>query len=278
MIKKILSNYYYAHVHESPFGYRLRKLINHAPVAELRPFNAKAAVSDLFVWRCDSEWDTDFELFNISSFIFPRDKAIEECDIIFFTENGKKISSARISLKPFERKTLHIREYLSGNEGVGTFAVFHHPNNIEKYVEQSSHLTERGYIGYRRRGETVKSFCHGNLQSLAQGESGKGFSYVAATGKPLRYYPQLIISDCDRAELIYTNPSPRSKALKINLYGRQQEEIDQINAIVPSCGVRVISIDNRDRKIHTFDNIGEIVMWRPIIKKFYQTHFDALHG
>lgn len=277
-IKKLLSGYYYAHLHDSALGYRMRRYIYNKPVAELRPFNEKAAVSDMFVWRCDHEWDTRFELFNISSFIFPADNIIERCNIIFFDENGKAIAETVVTLQPFEKVSLDPGAYINECTGVGTFAVFHHSDDVDKFSEYKSHITERGYVSYKREGDAIGSFCHGNLQSLSQGPDQKGFSYVAATSKPMRYHPQLILSDCNRVELIYTNPSPRAQPLKLHLFDKNNSVSGVINAIIPARGVRVINVDNADHAIHTFDNVGPIIMWRPVIKKYYKTHFDALHG
>lgn len=278
MIKKHLSKYYYEHIHGSALGFRLRRFIESAPIAELKPFNARAAISDLFVWRCDDTWETDFEIFNITSFVYPREMPEETCKIIFFDADGREFNRVEFTLAALERRTLKISEYLDGRTGFGTFSVFHHSDLSGRFSEHDSHLTERGYIGYRRKGDRLKSFCHGNLQSLSQAPGQKNYSYVAATTPPMRYYPQLILSDCQKAELIYTNPSAKARALQIGLFDRDSQKIDERNIIIPPRGARIITIDNSDGKIHTFDNRGGIVMWRPVIVKYYETHYDAMHG
>ncbi len=277
-LKKTLSKYYYSHVYETAIGCRLRQFIEDKPIAELRPFNSKAAISDLFVWRCDDVWETEFDLFNISSFVYPEEQPEEECRIILFDKDGRRMGSHSLTLAPFERRVLKLSDYLGSDRGVGTFAVFHHADCVSRYEACKTHLTERGYIGYRRRGDTLKSFCHGNLQALSQVPGQDGFSYVAATTAPMRYHPQLILSDSRMIELIYTNPSARSKALSINLFDKDSKKVSERHAIVPARSVRIIKIDNADRTIHTFDNTGGIVMWRPVIKKYYDTHFDVMHG
>jgi hypothetical protein len=278
MIKKHLSKYYYEHIHGSALGFRLRRFIESTPIAELKPFNAMAAISDLFVWRYDDEWDTEFEIFNITSFVYPAEKPEERCEIIFFDANGHEFNRLSLTLNTLERRTLKISDYLQNRRGIGTFSVFHHSNFSSRFAEQGSHLTERGYVAYRRKGDKLKSFCHGNLQSLAQAPGKKSYSYVAATTAPMRYHPQLILSDCRKIELIYTNPSAKPRPLEISLFDYNGKKTDNRNVIIPSRGVSIINIDNLDGKIHTFDNKGGIVMWRPVIVKYYKTHYDVMHG
>jgi hypothetical protein len=277
-IKKHLSKYYYEHVHGSALGFRLRRFIETAPIAELKPFNGLAAISDLFVWRQNDEWETEFELFNITSFVYPADMPEERCEMVFFDADGREISRQTLTLAPLERRTLKISDYLDGRQGVGTFSIFHHSALSPRFEARGSHLTERGYVGYRRKGTKLRSFCHGNLQSLSQAPDQKNYSYVAATTQPMRYHPQLILSDCRRAELIYTNPSSKARALEINFFDHDGHKISDQHIIVPARGVRLVGLDNTDGKIHTFDNKGAIVMWRPVIVKYYDTHFDVMHG
>lgn len=277
-LRKALSKYYYSHVYETALGCRLRRFIEKAPVAELRPFNKRAAISDLFVWRCDDEWETEFDLFNISSFVYPDQQPQEECRIIFFDKDGRCIGKHVLTLAPFERRVLKLSDYVGTDKEFGTFAVFHHSSCVSRYEDAKTHLTERGYIGYHRKGDVLKSFCHGNLQALSQGPAQEGFSYVAATTAPMRYHPQLILSDSAMIELIYTNPSSRSKALSVNLFDKDSQKVGERHVALPARSVRIIEIDNLDKAIHTFDNVGGIVMWRPVIKKYYDTHFDVMHG
>ena len=277
-LKKHLSKYYYEHVHGSALGFRLRRFVEAAPLAELKPFNGLSAISDLFVWRCNAEWETEFELFNITSFVYPADMPEERCEMVFFDADGREFNRHTLMLVPLERRTLKISDYLGDRQGAGTFSIFHHSSLSVRYQERGSHLTERGYVGYRRHGAKLKSFCHGNLQSLSKGPEQKNYSYVAATTQPMRYHPQLILSDCRRVELIYTNPSSGARAVEINLFDRSGQKIGDRHIIVPARGVRIIEIDNAEGDIHTFDNKGEIIMWRPVIKKYYETHFDVMHG
>jgi len=279
-LKKKLSAYYYGTVHPSALGYRLRRVLGGERLAEEKPFDPSAAVSDLFVWRCDDVWETEFDLFNLTSFLFADRDSNEPCDILLFDAAGKKVKEFSLTLEPMERRILILSSLLPpGISGAGTFSVFHHSPRAGELAARHSHLTERGYIGYRRRGDSLKSYCHGNLQSLSRTAGKGGHGYVAVTeAKPEVYYPQLILSDCDRAELVYTNPSSKARRICVRAYARDGRLLRSVNSLVPPCGVSILPLDNADRAIHTFDNIGDIAMWRPVIFKHTPVHFDAMHG
>lgn len=278
MIKKILSRLYYDHVHHSAFGYRFRHWRGQEPFIELKPYRSTSVVSDIFVWRCDEVWDTEFELFNITSFMFPADSIREICDLVFFDENGRIFKKEQIMLEPFEKKTLIIRNHVFPRTGTGGFSVFHHSGYENRFSAQKSHLTERGYIGYRRKGDRIKSFCHGNLQSLAHETGRKDYAYVTASKPNSKYYPQLIISDSPHIELVYTNPTHKKQKINLTFFDKSGKLGYTAKADIPPRGVKVISVPNPDMTLHTFENRGGITLWRPVIFKFYVSHFDAMHG
>ncbi|MBN8521973.1 MAG: hypothetical protein J0L77_08785 [Alphaproteobacteria bacterium] len=278
MIKKILSRLYYDHVHHSAFGYRFRHWRGHEPFIELKPYRSQAVVSDIFVWRCDDIWDTEFELFNVTSFMFPADSIKETCDLVFFDSAGHIFKKEKIILEPFERKTLNIRDYVSPRTSIGGFSVFHHSGHEHRFSAQKSHLTERGYIGYRRKGDQIKSFCHGNLQSLAHEKGRHDYAYVTASKPHSKYYPQLIISDSSHIELVYTNPTHKHQKINLTFFDRSGKPCHTAEATLPPRGVHVISVPNPDMILHTFENRGGIALWRPVIFKHYASHFDAMHG
>ena len=64
MIKKILRLIY-----DRPFCDHLRALLGVRPPIFLRPLRTMETVSDLFPWRVDDTWETQFELTNLPSFL-----------------------------------------------------------------------------------------------------------------------------------------------------------------------------------------------------------------
>lgn len=277
MIKKIFSKYYYKYFHYSAFFYYLRHYLHESEIAGLKPFNKKAVISDTFVYRNSVEWQTSFQLFNISSLIFPERFVKEICEIHFFGKKGNFIKKTSYTLEPLELQTINISN-IDGLEAFGTFAVFHHSDVVKEIRKKGSCLTERGYVAYRYKNSPLYSYCHGNLQALSKSLSSKIKSVAAVSCKDHAYSPQIIFSDCDLFELIFTNPTNKTKKINIELYNKKNQIIDNYIEKIEPFGVKILTFPNNDRKKHTIKTYGQIMMWRPIIKKFYATHFDVLHG
>ncbi len=278
MIKKILSHYYYKYIHDTAFGFRIRHWRGNEPFIELKPFKKNSVVSDIFVWRCNEEWQTEFELFNITSFLLPQNTVVETCHIVFFDEHGAEINKTTITLQPFEKMTLCIQDYLLGVRGIGGFSVFHHSEYAHEFSNHNSHITERGYIAYKRKSDAIKSFCHGNLQSLAHDKNASKYEYVTATKSKAKYAPQLTISDSKKIELIYTNPTSKQQTIDLCFFDENRNRIMNLTNNIDSKGVKSLLITNDHARIHTFENYGAIMLWRPVIFKYYDTHFDVMHG
>lgn len=276
MIKKVLSRLYYKYLWNSALGQRIRQKKGEA-LSEVRPFQSKASISDLFVWRVDENWSTDFQLFNISSFLYPEEKPSEVCDVFIFDDQGNILKKITLTLQAFEMKTLRIRDLIH-QKGMGCFSIFHYSSVIKKIANHNSHLTERGYAAYSRKGDELKSFCHGNLQALSKTTQTNHKQVVGTSLETSHYYPQLTFSDCDEFELIFTNPTFSKKNVLVECYDYKNNFLRKVDADIPAMGCHVFRINNQDKHIHTIKNSGHIVMWRPVIFKNYQTHFDVMHG
>ena len=277
MIKKILSNFYYKKIFHNPLGFRLRNLFSKKEIlTEIRPWQSNSVVSDLFLWRVDKIWDTEFKLFNISSFIFPDEEIQEDCEILIFNSYGELIEEKLITLKPMEMKNIKISNFISFG-AYGSFSIFHYSNKLNEFALKNSHVTERGYVGYLNKKDDIRSYCHGNLQSLSKIKGGK-FKSIVNVKKSENYYPQLILSDCTDIDLFYSNPSFRSLRIEIDFLDKENNLIYKLDDNIKSLGCKKFKIKNTKYKIHTFRNNGKILMWRPIIFKNYKTHFDVMHG
>lgn len=276
MLRKLFARIYYKYFWNSAWGHRFRMKFRSEQLFEVKPLNAQSVISDLFVWRVDDDWNTTFQLFNISSFLFPEEKPMEHCEVIFFDLNGRQIGHSSIPLKPFEMKTIDVSP-LVNLKGMGTFSIFHYSHVVKLIATKKSHLTERGYIAYHRKNEKLKSFCHGNMQSLSKSENRK-YQSVVGVSSDCVYHPQLILSDCHEFELIYTNPTLQAQAIILNFYDKDNKELKRIEDVIKPLGVQCFKINNDNHAIHVFKNSGKIVLWRPAIFKYYSTHFDVMHG
>ena len=100
-------------------------------------------------------------------FIFPEKSITEFCEILIFNSSGKLIKTDKQKLNPLEMKNIKINDYVK-NEKEGTFSIFHYSNILNEFKKKKSHLTERGYVAYYNDRNQLKSFCHGNMQSLSK--------------------------------------------------------------------------------------------------------------
>jgi hypothetical protein len=56
------------------------------------------------------------------------------------------------------------------------------------------------------------------------------------------------------------------------------KKIKEISEKISPFGVHIMIMDNHNGMIHTIQNHAHIIMWRPIVIKFYESYFDVLHG
>lgn len=278
MLRKTLASLYYKKLYSSALGQRIRKYIKSENLAEIKPFSKSAVISDLFVWRQSKQWQTTFQIFNISSFIFPDDRLIEKCQIHIYDAEGIFIKKLEIVLNPLELFSLDFSTIDNLKGEVGTFSVFHFSDGLHEISKHASRLTERGYIAYNKAGNSFKNYCHGNLQAVSKTYKGNVKSVVGLAQEDIKYSPQMIFSDSSRFELIYTNPSDKVQEVTVFMYDKHQNIIEKLSKSIYPFGVEVFDVENPDHQIHTVQNSGRIIMWRPIVKKYYQTHFDVLHG
>ena len=115
-----------------------------------KPNNPQLVISDLFVWRCNQDWNTYFELLDLASLF--GDEGQHQANIVFFDDNGEHFYQQLIELSGLNRQVLDISKVLSALKQLpsdyGTFCIFHKkvPNSILKL---QSFIAERGYVSYQ---------------------------------------------------------------------------------------------------------------------------------
>ena len=92
------------------------------------------------------------------------------------------------------------------------------------------------------------------------------------------YMPQLRFDDCDRFEMVYTNPLPSSTKLVIQTLDRANNTVTQISRRLSSLETVAIEFDNESRGHVTIRHESNVFEWRPLIFKYYDSHFDVLHS
>ncbi len=242
------------------------------------PKNNRTMISDLFVWRRDSNWKTSFELLNIA-YLFGRFK-VSQVDIVFFDTKGNVFFEKTVDLLNGCRQILDISEVLENDckkkvvEEFGTFSVFH--RNIPNIIrELNSFVAERGYVSYYYKDSPLASYVHGNLDSIGKVDT----SYISLGGSGLlkrNYNLQYQLDAGCSYDIVITNPCQKSKKITIRIISFNNERV------IKSFST---TINSRAAIVHNLKDIPEpcrisiesrMVMARPII--FKENNMDVFHG
>jgi len=151
---------YFERLRRAAWSYR--QPLTHVPAA------TGATVSDLFVWRVSSEWETFFELIDMAGLFASVEGTQAKVMLMFFDASGQFLLEKMVDIQPNRRNTLAISEFVgSGHGESGTFSVFHShtPSNLCAF---GSHLAERGYVSYRYLNAPLRAYVHGNLDAVAR--------------------------------------------------------------------------------------------------------------
>jgi len=264
---------------DNPLGDRVRHLLGHNPPRVSRPMRKASVVSDIFPWRVDDTWETRFELMNVPSFLMPETAGPDRVEFQIFDSGGRLVHAFLKDVAPFTRVQIDLAEHLSGHCGYGGFACFHAGGGAPGLKAAASHLCERGYVGFKRRHDKVWSYVHGNQAALAS-PGWRGVPELIhgwAAGDQV-YRPQLSFDDCLAAEIFLTNPTARRQAMTLNALDAARNPVARRRAEIPPGGSILVDFDIRAYDIRYVECVGRPNMWRPVVFKHYETHFDVLHS
>jgi hypothetical protein len=136
-------------------------------------------------------------------------------------------------------------------------------------------------VGYRRLSDETPlwSYMHGAAFVLAK-PSGidKPQTIRRSISQSLTYRPQVVMADCSRFDLIYINPMAEKQNIVVRSLNESGEEFENIESVIPARGAERFSFDNVNRAIWRIESDSSIYNWRPIIKKYYESHFDVFHS
>jgi hypothetical protein len=274
IIKKILR-----FVYDRPACDHLRAWIGVRPPIFLRPLRTIETISDLFPWRVDDTWETQYELMNLPSLLVPDKTAVDSVTMIIYDSRGNEISRNIIKLNPFESKKILIRSLLKGVTGQGTFGCFHSADSMGEIQKAGCHLVDRQYVAYSWKDDTFFNYAHGNIYGLSKSATdNKVRSLVPMQRKTQIYRPQLRFDDCDNFELIYPNPAEEPLELLVRLCDAKWNEIERRGILIPPRGLEVLKFDNNSRELVLVENQSQIGLCRPVIFKFYKSFFDVFHS
>ena len=183
-----LRSIYQNHIKNELLDHIKSELLHHTGIKPIpfHKFDARVSVSDLFAFRAGSDWETRFDVMNISSLIVPEKKVSETVRIIMFDQNGHNICQENIRLDPMEFRSIYLHEMVPKSVQAGSFAAIHIPDDPDLMVPHKTCISERGYVGYKRKSDKkdLWSFLHGNIYVISgKTNSKKGWSPFRRTTK-----------------------------------------------------------------------------------------------
>ena len=232
------------------------------------------SVSDFFYWNTNDGFNTKINITNLASQVLPDIQ--QDCGVlfIFYDSNGKIIFKKEIFLEYFESYSFEVSKYCKDN--FGSVAIFQSFKNFEDLKKHGSYVTEKGYIGYNFK-DGPWNFVHGNNSSLSFTTDKIIYPLLSSTiFKTNNYIPQVRLDDCKKSSLIFNNPLDIKLRLSINLYNQSFKILKTIKINANPKNTMIVDLGNFDKSYVKIKS--NMLLFRPMIFKQYQTYFDIFHG
>ena len=239
-----------------------------------KPNNPHAVISDLFVWRCNQDWNTYFELLDLVSLF--GDKGHHQVVVVFFDAEGNQFHQQSIDLIGLYRQVLDISEILSALKQLpsdyGTFCIFHQqsPSSV---LNSELFLTERGYVSYQYKDAPLRSYVHGNLDAIDNSLTPLSTSSLLSRTYNLQY----LLEPNKQYEVALTNASASNKKITFKIVGFDGETyIEKYTILRPKQAfvLPVRDLLNPSRLIVK----SRMIMARPAVFCFDGNNMDIFHG
>lgn len=261
----------------TPLGLRLRTLLDYR-----RPsyyFHYQEPVSDAFFWRVDEVWDTRFDLCHTAGILKPGYDEPYDVLLAVFDAEGNEIARRTECVEPMKIKRLALRELAGDHSGLGTFSVFHLFDKKSVLVNTETCVAERGYTSYRRKTDAPGfwSYAHGNVYIRGYDPAtGRVQALGQPTHEPWRMRPQVTFEDCRHFELCFANPVNGPFDMTLNLLGSGNQVLETRQQTLQPFSGFVFSSEGLD--VVSVEVLAKFTMFRPIIFKYYDSHFDVFHA
>ena len=245
-----------------------------------RPSDFCTPISDLFVWRNSSEWETSFELVDIPGLFGSGDGGLENrVALVLFDQDGRQFSRQEISAPSAQRRTIDLTELIPKEMGeVGTFAIFH--KSVPTVLKPMGvYLAERGYVSYRYRQAPLRSYVHGNLDAISQSANGDLQLLGVSSLRRREYRLQYAVTQGANYELGVVNPTSIERRITCKHVSGHHGKIlgSQTKRLAPG-GVNVFTLQNDMSQPTRVVLESQIVMARPLVFRIQNFKMDVFHG
>jgi len=238
------------------------------------PSNPHAVISDLFVWRCDQDWNTYFELLDLVSLFGERGQ--HQVAVVFFDDEGGQFYRQPVDLIGLHRQVLDVSKILSALEclpsNYGTFCVFHQQSPSE-VLNSEVFLTERGYISYQYKNAPLRSYVHGNLDAIDD-------SLTPLSGSSLlnrTYNLQYLLEPGKQYEVVLTNASGSDKKVVFKIISFDRKTHMNRRITLKSKQAFVLPVKGLPGSSRLIIK-SKMIMARPAVFCFDGGNMDVSHG
>jgi len=242
------------------------------------PSSIDSAVSDLFIWVCDKEWNTFFELIDIYG-LFENDAA--HVTFYIYDKNGNTLDRHDIELNIHNKTTIDVSKFLPNNSGdFGTFSVFHKstPNSI---VQNKSFISERGYTGYQYKSSSLLGFVHGNHDAIAYNRTTRETELLGSSSFLRRDFNLQYLFESEPKYFIgIVNNSRVDQNIKLRLVNnKEQSRVMYYNEFkLKPKGVHFCMVQLKNGEKGRAIINSKLIMSRPIVIKIIGKNMDIFHG
>jgi hypothetical protein len=234
-----------------------------------------SVISDLFIWRQNQNWKTNFELINLKNFFDKNNIENEKIKIEIRDKKGKTLSNYQFIVESVKKKTINFSEILKNlkiEDEFGTFSVYHESMDILN--EFNSFITERGYTSYQYNDLDTFSLVHGNLDAISYLNNKKKL-----LGKQTLFYKdfniQYVFENQNCYDLFFVNPTNKFLKVYLIIIKSDQEYIKEFK-ILPA-GTELFSLEKK----HNVSRIivkSKYLMSRPLIFEYNENFVNSFHG
>jgi hypothetical protein len=242
-----------------------------------KPKFSDAVTSDLFPIRNDENWSTEFELLNLPGLIKGDITKNQQAVFIFFNGKGLKIGEEIIEISGVGRKTINIKDLLSGDrKDAKTFAVFHKQDSSAVDIGESF-MAERGYTGYKFKNITTKGYVHGNLDAISY--SKNSIEKLGNFGFQRKIYRvQHLLTGPAEYDFIFTNPT-NCKKIKIQPILKSNGKKIKFKPIsIESLGCDTFTVKIQPNEIAQISFRSRLYLGRPVVFRKLPNSMDVFHG
>ena len=234
-----------------------------------------SVISDLFIWRQNKFWETNFELINFKPFFDKNNKENENIKIEIRDKEGKVLFNNEFVVESMKKKTINFSKIFNAsklNSDYGTFSVYHEHLNVVN--EFNSYIAERGYSSYKYKDLNTLSSVHGNLDAISiLNDQRKLLGKQTLFNKDFNI--QYKFENQNYYDLFFVNPTSKSLKIKLTLI-KQNQKYDKILDIKPA-GSDVLSL----KKNHGVSRIvvkSKYFMSRPLIFEYNENFLNSFHA